>query len=168
MVEVWADRPDRRFEIAVVIGVVAIATILGAWIFQAFGYEPCELCLKQRYAYYGGVPLAALTAYAARGPARGVVFAGMVALALVFAANAGLGVYHAGVKWRWWAGPSGCTGVIAGPPNVADLLKELEHTKVAACDEAQLRILGLSLAGWNALISAGLCALALRGAALRE
>ncbi|HXW19240.1 MAG TPA: disulfide bond formation protein B [Roseiarcus sp.] len=164
---VEAGAPDRRYDIALVIAIAAAATIVGALIFQAFGYEPCELCLKQRYAYYGGVPLAAVVAYAARGPARGVVFAGMVALALIFAANAVLGVYHAGVEWRWWAGPSGCTGVIAGPPNVADLVKELEHTKVVACDEAQLRILGLSLAGWSALISAALCALALRGAAIK-
>jgi len=167
MIAVEADARDQRYDIALVIAIAAAATIVGAWIFQAFGYEPCELCLRQRYAYYGAVPLAAALALAARGPARGVVFAGMVALALIFAANAALGVYHAGVEWRWWAGPSGCTGVIAGPPNVADLLKELEHAKVVACDEAQLRILGLSLAGWNALISAALCALALRGAALR-
>jgi disulfide bond formation protein DsbB len=167
MVEVEAPAPNRRFQIALLIGLAAAATILGAWIFQAFGYQPCELCLKQRYAYYGGAPLAAAVAYAARGPARGIVFAGMVGLALVFAANAALGAYHAGVEWRFWAGPSGCTGVIAGPPNVADLVKDIEHTKVVACDEAQLRILGLSLAGWNALISAALCALALRGAAIK-
>ncbi|HLW91235.1 MAG TPA: disulfide bond formation protein B [Roseiarcus sp.] len=167
MVHVEARPPNLRFQIAAFIAVAAAATIAGAWIFQAFGYQPCELCLKQRYAYYGGVPLAALVAYAARGPARGIVFAGMIGLALIFAANAALGVYHAGVEWRFWAGPSSCTGVIAGPPNVADLMKHLENAKVVACDEVQLRILGLSLAGWNALISAALAALALRGAAVR-
>src|SRR5579872_4246462 len=104
---VGALPPNPRFTIAVVIAVVAAATIAGAWIFQAFGYEPCELCLKQRYAYYGGVPLAAILAYASTGRARGIVFAGMIGLALIFAANAALGVYHAGVEWRFWAGPSG-------------------------------------------------------------
>jgi disulfide bond formation protein DsbB len=160
--------PDSQFKTAVWIAAAAALTIAGAWIFQAYGYEPCELCLKQRYAYYGGVPLAALVAYAARGPARGIVLAGMLGLALVFAVNALLGAYHAGVEWRFWPGPSGCTGVIAGPPSVADLMKALQHSKVVACDEAQLRILGLSLAGWNALISAALAALAARGATMKD
>jgi len=161
---VGALPPNPRFTIAVVIAVVAAATIAGAWIFQAFGYPPCELCLKQRYAYYGGVPLAAILAYASTGRARGVVAAGMIGLALIFAANAVLGAYHAGVEWRFWPGPSGCTGIIAGPPNAADLMKTLQNAKVVACDEVQLRILGLSLAGWNALISAALAALAVKGA----
>jgi disulfide bond formation protein DsbB len=77
-------------------------------------------------------------------------------------------VYHAGVEWRFWPGPSSCTGVVAGPPSAADLMKELQHAKVVACDEAQLRILGLSLAGWNAILSAALAALALRGAMIKE
>src|ERR1700733_7307777 len=136
---------NPRFNIAVIILLVAAATIAGAWIFEALGYNPCELCLKQRYAYYGGVPIAAILAYASTGRARAIVFAGMVGLTLIFAANAVLGAYHAGVEWRFWGGPSGCTGVIAGPPNAADLMKELQHAKVVACDEAQLRILGLSL-----------------------
>jgi disulfide bond formation protein DsbB len=161
---VGALPPNPRFTIAVVIAVVAAATIAGAWIFQAFGYPPCELCLKQRYAYYGGAPIAAILAYASTGRARGVVAAGMIGLALIFAANAVLGAYHAGVEWRFWPGPSGCTGIIAGPPNAADLMKALQNAKVVACDEVQLRILGLSLAGWNALISAALAALAVKGA----
>ena len=161
---VGALPPNPRFTIAVVIAVVAAATIAGAWIFQAFGYLPCELCLKQRYAYYGGAPIAAILAYASTGRARGIVAAGMIGLALIFAANAVLGAYHAGVEWRFWPGPSGCTGIIAGPPNAADLMKTLQNAKVVACDEVQLRILGLSLAGWNALISAALAALAVKGA----
>jgi disulfide bond formation protein DsbB len=164
MSSVGALPANARFTIAVVIMLVAAATIAGAWIFQAFGYLPCELCLKQRYAYYGGVPIAAILAYASTGRARGIVAAGMIGLAIIFAANALLGAYHAGVEWRFWPGPSGCTGIIEGPPNAADLMKTLQHAKVVACDEVQLRILGLSLAGWNALISGALAALAVRGA----
>jgi disulfide bond formation protein DsbB len=155
---------NPRFAVALLIMLIAGATIGGAWIFQAFGYQPCELCLTQRYAYYGGVPIAAILAYSSTGRARGIVFAGMIGLALIFAANTALGAYHAGVEWRFWPGPSGCTGVIAGPPNAADLMKTLQHAKVVACDEVQLRIFGLSLAGWNTLISAALAALAVRGA----
>jgi disulfide bond formation protein DsbB len=168
MSSVAALPPNSRFNIAALIAFAGGATILGAWIFEVYGYAPCELCLKQRYAYYGGVPIAAILAYASTGRARGIVFAGMIGLALIFAANAVLGAYHAGVEWRFWPGPSSCTGAIAGPTNVADLMKELQHTKVVACDEVQLRILGLSLAGWNALISAALAALAVRGAMVKE
>ena len=53
------------FGAALTITLTAFATIAGAWVFEAFGYLPCELCLKQRYAYYIGAPLAALTAIAA-------------------------------------------------------------------------------------------------------
>jgi disulfide bond formation protein DsbB len=165
---VGALPPNPRFNIAVLITLAAGATIVGAWIFQAFGYQPCELCLKQRYAYYGGVPIAAALVYASSGRARSIVFAGMIGLALIFAANAVLGAYHAGVEWRFWPGPSGCTGVVAGPPSAADLMKELQNAKVVACDEVQLRILGLSLAGWNVIISAALAAFALRGAMVKE
>ena len=168
MTGVGALPPNPRFGLAVLIALIAAVTIAGAWVFQAAGFQPCELCLKQRYAYYGGVPLAAMIAYASTGRARGIVFAGMVGLALIFIANAALGVYHAGVEWRFWEGPSSCTGVLAGPANAADLMTELQHAKVVACDEVQLRILGLSLAGWNALISAGLAALAIRGAMIKE
>ena len=63
---------------------ISLATISGAWIFEYFGYLPCELCLKQRWAYYAGVPLAALSAIAAwRAPPR---FAGalLALLAVLF------------------------------------------------------------------------------------
>jgi disulfide bond formation protein DsbB len=168
MSDVTSLLPQSQFKVAIWVAAIAAATIAGAWVFQFAGYPPCELCLTQRYAYYGGVPLAVAVAFAAAGRARGVVFAGMIALALIFIANAVLGGYHAGVEWRFWPGPSGCTGIISGPTNVSDLMKSLEHAKVVACDEVQLRILGLSLAGWNALISAALAALAARGAMLKS
>ncbi len=162
-----AMKPDTRVRSAIFIGVVAAATVAGAWVFQAFGIVPCELCLKERIAYYGAVPLAAIIAYAGNGRARAAVVApGLIGLALIFALNAGLGIYHSGVEWSFWSGPSDCAGVVAGPPNVADLLKEIQHTKVVRCDEVQIRIFGLSLANWNVVISAALAALAGRAAIL--
>ncbi len=168
MPQIDAILPDSRFKSAVLIGAVAAAALAGAWIFQAFGIVPCDLCLKQRFAYYGAVPLAAIVAYAATGRAPAVVVAGLAGLALIFAANAGLGIYHSGVEWSFWKGPDDCTGTIAGAPKVADFLKELQHIKVVRCDEVQIRILGLSLANWNVVISAALAALATRAAILRE
>jgi disulfide bond formation protein DsbB len=155
---------DTRLKSAVLIGAVAAATLIGAWIFQSFGIVPCDLCLKQRIAYYGAVPLAAIVAYAATGRAPSIVTAGLIGLALIFAVNAALGVYHSGVEWALWKGPEDCTGSIAAAPKVADFMKELQHIKVVRCDEVQIRIFGLSLANWNVVISTALAALAARAA----
>lgn len=160
--------PDSRRDVAVFIGVAAAATLAGAWIFQAFGIVPCELCLKERIAYYGAAALAAIVAYAAGGRARGLVAAGLIGIAIIFAVNAGLGVYHSGVEWGLWKGPDDCTGAVAGPPDVKNFLEELQHIRVVRCDEVQIRVLGLSLANWNVLISAALAAISGRGALMRD
>ena len=82
---------------ALLIAAASIAILAAVWIFQAFGYAPCELCLAQRYAFYAGVPLAALTALAASRSAHGLARAGFGLIALIFAANAALAASHAGV-----------------------------------------------------------------------
>lgn len=153
---------------AVTIAVLAIAaaTIGGALASQyVFGLVPCKLCLWQRYPYYVGVPLALLVFL---GPERWRR-AGLLALALVFMASMGLGAYHAGVEWGVFAGPSDCGGG-SGPTsgNVGDLLQSLNSIRVVSCTEAAWHFLGLSLAGWNALVSAGLVGLALWGATRRD
>mgnify|MGYP003342754091 CR=1 FL=1 len=143
---------------------LAFATIAGAWIFEAAGYLPCDLCLKQRWVYYAGVPLAALATLAASFHARAATAALLVLLALIFAGGAVFGAYHAGVEWGFWQGPQGCTGAIDRPASMDDFLKQLQTVKVVRCDEVALRILGLSLAGWNAVISACVVGLAALGA----
>jgi disulfide bond formation protein DsbB len=152
---------------AVVVFVGATAMIVGAWIFQSEGFLPCELCLKDRWFYYSGIPLAALVAViASRGP-KTLVLPGLLLLAVVFAGSAIFGVYHAGVEWHFWRGPTECTG----PINSAsfDLFQQqLQNsqglTQIVRCDVVELRILGLSLAGWNAVLSAVMCVVALVGA----
>ncbi|MBM6595475.1 disulfide bond formation protein B [Microvirga pudoricolor] len=149
---------------ALAIALAAAATIGGAYIFQyGWGYVPCKLCLWQRTPYYAGIVLAVLTALLPPGARR----AGLWLLALVFAGSAILGAYHAGVEWGVFAGPSDCGGG-AGPAagNVGDFLNQLQSTRVVSCTEAAWRFLGLSLAGWNVLISLALAAFA--GLAARE
>ncbi len=151
--------------LALLIFGIAAATILGAWIFQFYGIAPCELCLKQRIAYYYGVPLAALTFFMAQGTRyQSVVSAGFIALALLFVFNSGFGIYHSGVEWGFWPGPSECSGAVQKGGAVTDFLKQLETTKVVRCDAVAIRIFGLSLAGWNAVICAALAAVAVKGA----
>ena len=144
--------------------ILAFATIAGAWIFEWAGYLPCELCLMQRWAYYAGVPLAAIVVIIAARGSRGMAGAGLALLGLVFIGSMVFGVYHAGVEWGFWPGPTGCTGALTRADSMADFLKQLETTKVVRCDAVAIRILGLSLAGWNAVMSAAMAALALLGA----
>ena len=148
------------------IAAAAVAVLAAVWIFQAFGYAPCELCLTQRYAFYAAAPLAALTAFLASRPAHGLARAGFALLALIFAASAVLAAYHVGVEYHWWPGPSACTGALTGALDVNNLVKALNSEKVVRCDEVQLRIAGLSLAGWNVVASVVLAAYAALAARL--
>lgn len=143
---------------------IAAASILTALGFQHIaGYDPCHLCLMQRYAYYAAIPLLfAAMAMASEQPKLAGFFFLLVALG--FLVNAGLGGYHAGVEWKFWPGPASCTGGAAGlPGSPADMLREMENP-VVRCDDASWRLFGLSFAGWNALISLGLSALGLKAA----
>ena len=147
---------------AVAIAAVGAATILGAWIFQyGFGVKPCPLCLEQRYAYYFAIPLAVMVLLGDQvGASRKVLLAALVAIALGMFWNAGLGVYHAGVEWKWWAGPQECSGALEDLGSAGGLLNKLQSITVVRCDDAAWRFLGLSLAGYNALISLALAAVA--------
>ena len=140
-----------------------VATIAGAFAFQAAGYAPCELCLKERLPYYAGMALAAATLAAAwRGP-RLAVAIGFGLLALLFVFSAAFGTYHAGVEWGFWAGPTDCSGALERASSNVDFLRQLQSVRVVRCDAVAIRILGVSLAGWNAVISAAIAALALFG-----
>jgi disulfide bond formation protein DsbB len=139
---------------------LALAGALG--IQYIGGIPPCPLCLDQRIAYYAAVPLGLLAF--AMAPGRPQLSRLILAvLVIAFAVNAGLGVYHAGVEWGWWPGPETCSGAgsIATTPDA--LLKSLSKTRVVRCDEAALRILGLSLAGYSAILSAILAIVSARG-----
>jgi disulfide bond formation protein DsbB len=146
---------------------VAAATIAGAWFIQlVMDIQPCPLCLEQRYAYYALIPLSALIAIgAARGGPRGVLLLGLALLGLAALANAGLGTYHAGVEWGFWKGPTDCTGPVGNLGSAGSLLERLDTVKVVRCDEVQWRFLGISLAGYNVLISLLMAAIAAWGIA---
>ena len=158
-----ATSPALAASLAVTL--IAAATIAGAWFFQlVLEILPCPLCLEQRYAYYLVIPVGALTALAARsGAPRPLLLAGLAILVLATLANAGLGTYHSGVEWGFWKGPTDCSGPVINLGNAADLLSKLDTVKVVRCDEVQWRFLGLSLAGYNVLISLLMAAIAAWG-----
>ena len=131
--------------------------ILGAWIFEYFGFAPCELCLKQRWAYYVAIPVGfVLAAVAPSSP--GLARVGLQILGVLWLASMVFGIYHSGVEWKWWPGPDTCTGTGGLTGGLPDLTKP-----VVMCDQAAIRILGLSLAGWNAVISLAAAVLCFAG-----
>lgn len=142
-----------------------LATILGAWAFEIFGgFIPCELCYQQRWPYYIGLPVLFLVLVLWTRLPQAARLAGLLLAAAIFAWGLYLGAFHAGVEWGFWPGPTSCTGV--GDGIDFNSLGNLDETRVIPCDRPQIRIIGLSFAGWNALISAGLVAV-LGVAALR-
>ena len=151
---------------AIVVAIGGTATILGAWFFQyVLGYMPCPLCLEQRYAYYFGVPLAVLVLLGESvGASRKVLLFALFMIAAGMIWNTGLSAFHAGVEWKWWPGPRDCSGPLDSLGAGGGLLRQLQSIHVARCDDAAWRFLGLSLAGYDVLISLALAAVAAWGA----
>ncbi len=141
---------------ALFIAAVSAVILAGAWAFEWAGYKPCPLCLEERIPHYAAVPGGLLAAYAARtAPRLAALILAAVCLGLLY--GAGVGVYHAGAEWHFWKGPDTCAGdtfQVTG-----SLAKSLQHNAAIRCDQAPIRILGLSLAGFNALLSGGLAAI---------
>ena len=132
------------------LALVSVALLLGAYLFQHLGgLAPCPLCLAQRWPHFAVLALC-LVALAAPGRAR----AALVALCgVAFLVTTGYGVYHAGVEQGWFA--SGCASPLAGADvtDIADIKARLMAAPASRCDEVPFALAGVSLAGWNALVS---------------
>jgi disulfide bond formation protein DsbB len=121
---------------------------------------PCPLCIYQRYAHLAALGLA-LLALVLAGRRRS---AALAAAGLAYVAGAAVAVFHVGVENRWWAGLEECVGN-AGAATVEELKAQLLATTPARCDQVLWSLLGISMAGYNAMISAGLALLGLTAAA---
>ena len=129
----------------------------GAFIFQALDYSPCTMCIWQRYPHV--IAIVAGLALLAGAPLVISVPVGVASTATTSA----IGVFHTGVENGWWEGPSSCTGsgVDLSSMAIADLLPGAsnEPSNLVMCDEVVWQFLTLSMASWNALLSALLAAL---------
>jgi disulfide bond formation protein DsbB len=127
---------------------VPAALLAGAYGSQVFGHlVPCEICWWQRYAHFAAV-VAAVLAYALRGfPDRGRSFVWLAALAILV--SGGIGFYHAGVEMKVFAGITHCTATAHG--SAEEMLRQIMDAP--RCDQVQWSLFGISLAGWNFLIS---------------
>ena len=138
--------------------VLGLAAILGALGSQHLGgLEPCELCLEQRIPYYWGLPVLAFVLLLWRRMPRLVATIALGIVAALFVWGTYLGVYHAGVEWGFWPGPTSCSGI--GASISFDQLTDINAARIVPCDVVQFRFLGISLAGFNALISAAIVGL---------
>lgn len=156
---------DAGGKLALAAVALAGATILGALAFEHLGgYLPCPLCLEQRQPYYVGIWCLMVALLPHHEGKRTKAFVMCALTALVFLKGSYLGAYQAGAEWRWWEGPSDCaSAALSGHFDAASLLDKIRQTKLVSCTDPELRILGVSLAGWNAAVSfalAGLCAAA--------
>jgi disulfide bond formation protein DsbB len=144
---------------ALSIAAVSAATLAGAWFFQlVIGLSPCPLCLDQRIPYYIAVPLALVVAALAKN--RSLARGGFFLLAITLAIGCAIAVYHAGVEWKFWEGPTDCSGAVVSLGG-GNILEQMNRTRVIRCDEAAWTLFGISLAGYNALIAGALTLFAL-------
>ena len=126
------------------------ALIAGALGSQFIGHlYPCEMCHWQRWPHYAAIGLAALAFVFPEKPLGRI----LVALAIVgILISGGIGVFHAGVEYRWWPGITRCAATMSST-NPAETLEMIMNTPMIQCDQPQWTFHGISLAGFNAIIS---------------
>ena len=127
---------------------VPLALMAGALGSQYLGHlVPCEMCMWQRYPHYAAIAAAALAILLRR---TSLSLPLTILAGLLILSSGAIGAFHAGVEYKWWPGPQHCTGTVQ--PG-ADFLKRLLAAPVIRCDEPQWTLFGISLAGFNFLIS---------------
>jgi disulfide bond formation protein DsbB len=149
---------------AALILLASAATVGGAFAFQYLGgYAPCILCWWQRYAHFTVIAFAALALLPVPAALRAVLLLGAAAAALT---GTGIAVFHVGVEQHWWQGTAECGSTLGPAGSIEEMRKMLLAQPVVRCDEVVWSLFGISMAGYNALISLGLAAFGL--AALRQ
>lgn len=138
----------------------SVALLGGAFGFQHFGgLAPCEMCIWQRWPHAAAFVLGAL-ALSAPGALRLLAPVGAALMTL----SAGLGLFHAGVEWKWWEGITECS-VAQGEMSTDALLNAILTAPVVRCDQVAWDLFGLSMAGWNCVLSLALAGLWIAAAA---
>ncbi|MDJ0949460.1 MAG: disulfide bond formation protein B [Alphaproteobacteria bacterium] len=146
---------DQRTVPAVILA-ASIAVLGTAFAFQYIGgLQPCVLCIWQRWPYVVTIALAALALALAGRRAAGWA---ILASGLVFLAGAGIAGFHVGVEQHWWEGTAGCTGAIDLDASAEELGKALLAAPVVRCDEVPWSVFGISMAGYNLILSLALAA----------
>ena len=152
-------RPDRPETLAMALGLLSAVLLIGALAFHYLAsLPPCELCVWQRWPHLAAAVIGLLGGWTVSRQARRHQLGAPLAFvtAVLVGISGIIAAYHAGVEWHWWPGPSQCTGSAFHPGGTLDL-----NAPVVMCDHAAWRLFGLSLAGYNAIISLGAAIVAL-------
>lgn len=147
----------RRNKAAALVAVVSTMLIAGALSFEAAGYAACEMCMWQRWAHVEAAGLATLALLLRRAPGGAAPLALAAAICGLIASGA-TGIFHAGVEWKLWEGLTTCSAKLSS--GSGDVLMDIVRAPLVRCDEAAWRLMGISMAGYNALISLGTAAAA--------
>ena len=115
------------------------------------GLYPCEMCWWQRWPHFAAIALALLAFVPGLG--RGARIALVALAALAIATSGGIGVFHAGVEYHWWQGLTACS--TSPGSGGGDILDSILATPLTRCDVAPWTLFGISLAGYNAILSLG-------------
>jgi len=163
------ERPIRRLfqpRAASALMLAASVAILGTVFAMQYlgGLTPCELCVAQRWPYGAAIALTSIALVPAVPPKARRVLVGLAGIA--FVVTSAIGFYHAGVEMKVFAGPTACTSSTSAT-TLEDLRRQLLAAPVVRCDEIQWSLFGITLAGYNFIVAAGLAAFSL-GVALRR
>ncbi len=155
---VLSQFPLTRWPLLLAAGSLLI--MFGAWGFQYIGhYDPCALCYDQRHIHMAVIAVGFATGLALilkPDLARFTPWA-LFLMAALLVYSAGFAGWHAGIENDWWDGPSTCTAAGGAGISASDIMAALNGERpVVLCDEAAWRLLGISMAGYNALISAAM------------
>jgi len=141
---------DKARGLALLVPFALLAAALGSQYLG--GLHPCEMCHWQRWGHYAALAFALLSFALRQSADRGRSFVWLAALGIL--TSGAIGFYHAGVELGVFPGWSQCS-VAAGSGAPEDMLKDILSAPLVRCDEVQWSFLGVSMAGWNAIISIG-------------
>jgi disulfide bond formation protein DsbB len=144
------NRPALARLLALLLPLALLGGALGSQYLG--GLHPCEMCYWQRWPHAAAIVLAGLAFTAPIEAPRARMLTLLAALAI--AVSGAIGVYHAGVEAKIFEGFTQCTA-LASTGSAADMLKQISAAPLVRCDEVQFRFLGISMAGWNAILSLG-------------
>ncbi len=151
MATVGPDSPGRTAPAALarLLALLVPAALLGGALLSQYvgGLHPCEMCYWQRWPHGAAILLAAFAFLSPSASSRARGLTGLAAVAI--AISGAIGVFHAGVELKYWEGITQCTA--GGALSLEDLMK----VPLVRCDQVQWALLGISMAGWNAILSLG-------------
>ena len=150
-----AERLPLPSKLGLAAALGSAALLGGAYYFQyVVGLSPCEMCYWQRWPHMVAIVVGLLALASFAWPRLALVF--MLAAIAALVVTAGIGVFHVGVEYHWWAGPQACSGSVPQGLTPEQLKKYLFSAKMVRCDQTAWAMWGISMAGWNAILSGAL------------